>query len=57
VGLRRESDLVVQAGMTFHVLSWLLAQGPVDYGVSDTALVTDDGCELLTSTPRDPIVV
>jgi Xaa-Pro aminopeptidase len=56
VGLRA-GDLLIRAGMTFHVMSWLLGQGPVDYGVSDTVVVTDDGCELLTGTRRDPIVV
>jgi Xaa-Pro dipeptidase len=57
VGIRPGGDIEIRAGMTFHVMSWLLGDGPVDYGVSDTALVTDDGCELLTSTARDPIVV
>jgi Xaa-Pro dipeptidase len=54
VGLRRGSDLVIREGMVFHLLSWILGQLPADYGVSDTALVTRDGCELLTTTPRAP---
>jgi len=57
VGLAPGGDLVIEAGMTFHAMSWLLGQGPVNYGVSDAALVTEDGCELLTRTARDPIVV
>jgi Xaa-Pro dipeptidase len=57
VGIRPGSEIEIRAGMTFHVMSWLLREGPVDYGVSDTALVTEDGCELLTATARDPIVV
>jgi Xaa-Pro dipeptidase len=56
VGLRRGSDLLVQEGMVFHVMSWLLGQALPDYGVSDTAVVTGDGCQLLTSTPRTPHV-
>ena len=57
VGLRAGSDLLVREGMVFHVFSWILGQGPADYGVSDTALVTADGCELLTTIPREPIVI
>lgn len=56
-GLRAGTDLVVQAGMTFHLLSWILADGLPEYAVSDTALVTADGCELLTTTPREPRAV
>jgi Xaa-Pro dipeptidase len=57
VGLRTGQDLVLREGMAFHVFSWILGQRPVDYGVSDTALVTSDGCELLTSTAREPSIV
>jgi Xaa-Pro dipeptidase len=56
-GIRSGGDLVIRQGMVFHVLSWILDQEPADYVVSDTVLVTDSGGELLTSTPRDPIVV
>lgn len=56
-GLRAGGEMVIRAGMVFHVLSWLLGQEPGDYVVSDTALVTPDGCELLTSTPREPVVL
>jgi Xaa-Pro dipeptidase len=47
----------VQAGMTFHVLSWLLNQEPADYVLSDTVLVTPEGGQLLTTVSHDPIVV
>jgi len=43
--------------MVFHVFSWILGQGPADYGVSDTALVTADACELLTTTTREPVII
>lgn len=56
-GLRPGTDLVVQAAMTFHLLSFILADGLPEYAVSDTALVTADGCELLTTTPRAPHIV
>ena len=57
VGLRPGQELVLREGMVFHVFSWILGQGPADYGVSDTALVTADGCELLTTTAREPIII
>jgi Xaa-Pro dipeptidase len=57
IGLRAGSDLEIQAGMTFHAISWILGQDVPDFGISDTALVTPDGCELLTTTRRDPIVI
>jgi Xaa-Pro dipeptidase len=57
VGIRNGGDLVVREGMVFHVLSWLLDQEPADYVVSDTVLVTADGGEVLTTTPREPLVV
>jgi len=57
VGLRAGDELVLSEGMVFHVFSWIFGQGPADYGVSDTALVTADGCELLTATTREPMLV
>jgi len=56
VGLRHDSDLVIRAGMVFHVLSWILGQQPADYVISDTMLVTDNGAEILTTTDRNPII-
>ncbi len=51
-GLREDSELVLQAGMVFHLMSWLLRTGQGDSFLSDTVLVTDDGCELLTRVDR-----
>lgn len=56
-GLRRDGDLDLTAGMTFHVLSWILGQDLPDYVLSDTVLVTPEGGEILTTAPREPIVV
>jgi Xaa-Pro dipeptidase len=55
-GIRRDGKLEIQAGMVFHVQSWMLGTQPAEYCVSDTALVTNDGCELLTLFQREPIV-
>lgn len=52
VGLRSDSTLELRAGMVFHLMSWLLRSGRGDYFISDTVVVTDHGCELLTKTPR-----
>lgn len=53
-GLSPNSKLEIEAGMVFHVLSWILGQELPDYGISDTVLVTDQGGELLTSSHRNP---
>jgi Xaa-Pro dipeptidase len=57
IGLRHDSDLVLQPGMVFHLLSWLMGTGRGDYFFSNTGLLTDEGCEILTKTPRGSQVV
>lgn len=52
-GLRPNNTIAVHAGMTFHIQSWILDRAAGTYALSDTALLTDDGCELLTSMPHD----
>jgi Xaa-Pro dipeptidase len=52
VGLRHDSDLALRPGMVFHLLSWLMGTGRGDAFASDTALSTEDGCELLTRDPN-----
>lgn len=52
-GLRKGSDLMLESGMTFHVLSWLVGSRIGDYFVSNTVLVTDDGGESLTTTAQN----
>lgn len=55
-GLREDSDLELRPGMVFHLMSWLLRTGRGDSFLSDTVLVTDDGCELLTRVGREVLV-
>lgn len=55
LGIRPGGDVEVLAGMVFHLMSWV--ERPVGHVVSDTALVTGDGCELLTSVTRELTVV
>ena len=57
VGLRHDRDLVLRPGMVFHLLSWLIGTGRGDYFVSNTALLTEAGCEVLTKTPQHAHVV
>ena len=57
VGLRHDSFLELRPGMTFHLLSWLMGTGRGDYFVSDTAVLTEHGCEVLTTTPQHVHVV
>jgi len=51
-GLRKGSDMKLAPGMVFHLMSWLLRTGRGDSFLSDTVVVTDDGCEFLTRAPR-----
>lgn len=55
-GLRAGSDLAIEAGMSFHILSWLMGTGRGDYFVSNAVLLADSGAEVLTRTPSGPIV-
>jgi Xaa-Pro dipeptidase len=56
VGLRAGSDMEIRAGMSFHVLSWLMGTGRGDYFLSNPVLLTDDGAEVLAATPFGPLV-
>ena len=50
-GLRRDSDLEIREGMSFHILSWLMGTGRGDFFLSNTVLLGPDGPEVLTRTP------
>ncbi|MBO0793851.1 MAG: aminopeptidase P family protein, partial [Ktedonobacteraceae bacterium] len=52
--LREGSDLVLQAGMVFHILSWLVGSRLGDAFVSNTVAVTETGCEVLTTSSQLP---
>lgn len=55
-GLRSDSKLELRAGMVFHLMSWLLRTGSGDSFLSDTIVVTENGCEFLTAVPREAFV-
>jgi Xaa-Pro dipeptidase len=42
--------------MVFHLMSWLLRSDYGDSFISDTVVVTDDGCERLTNSARQVYV-
>jgi Xaa-Pro dipeptidase len=50
-GLRHDSDLTIEPGMSFHMLSWLVGTSHGDAFVSDTVLLSDVGPEILTRGP------
>lgn len=51
VGLRHDSELVLQTGMVFHAMSWLLGSDHGDYFISNTVVLTEQGGEVLTQSP------
>lgn len=55
-GLRRGSQMELESGMVFHLMSWMLRTGRGDSFLSDTIVVTDTGCEILTQAPRSVLV-
>lgn len=57
LGIRRGGRVEIAAGMTFHVLSWITDADLGDYFVSDTVIVGSGGAEVVTTTPRDLVIV
>lgn len=56
VGLRHDSNLEIETGMSFHILSWLMGTGRGNDFMSNTVLLTDSGPEVLTQAAAGPIV-
>lgn len=55
--LRAESDRVLKVGMVFHLESWINLDHPADPFVSNTAIMNDDGLEIITHTPLDKLTI
>jgi Xaa-Pro dipeptidase len=51
LGIRAGGAEKIVAGITFHLMSWITQ--PTAHVLSDTALVTESGTRLLTTTPRE----
>ena len=54
--IRPGEQMVLRRNMTFHVIPTMFRE---DFGmaISDTVIVTEDGCEALTHYPRDLFVI
>ena len=49
-------DTVLRPGMVFHHPVALRRMGRYGTAFSETTVVTEDGCEVLTSSPREIVV-
>lgn len=56
VSLRRDDPRLLEPGMVFHMPPALRAFQRLCVGMSETVLVTESGCEVLTNHPRDLFV-
>lgn len=50
-GLRHDSELEIETGMSFHILSWFTETGRGEAFVSNCVLLGPDGPEVLTTLP------
>ena len=55
--LAPNSKLELKVGMTFHTHSWFTNTECVDYFISNTSLLTEDGCEVLTSETPETLII
>jgi Xaa-Pro dipeptidase len=55
--LAPNSELELKVGMTFHTHSWFTNTDCVDYFVSNTSLLTEDGCEVLTHETPETLII
>ncbi len=51
------SERVLQSGMVFHAHSWFTNTDVVDYFISNTVLLTDEGAEVLTTQCPETLIV
>ncbi len=55
--LQPGSSRELKAGMTFHAHSWFTNTDVVDYFISNTVLLTDDGAENLTQRTPETLII
>jgi Xaa-Pro dipeptidase len=55
--LAPNSELELKVGMTFHTHSWFTNTDCVDYFISNTSLLTEDGCEVLTHETPETLII
>jgi len=52
LSLQKDDPTILKPGMTFHMPPALREYGKYGFGVSETVLVTETGCEVLTQVPN-----
>jgi Xaa-Pro dipeptidase len=55
--LAPNSELELKVGMTFHTHSWFTNTDCVDYFISNTSLLTENGCEVLTHETPETLII
>ena len=55
--LAPDSDLRLETGMTFHAHSWFTNTDCVDYFISNTVMLGENGAEVLTSQTPETLIV
>jgi Xaa-Pro dipeptidase len=55
--LAPNAEFELQVGMTMHAHSWFTNTDCVDYFISNTVLLTEQGCEVLTSQTPETLLV
>lgn len=55
--LRPDFEAPLQENMVFHLVPFLLEDGVMGTGMSETVRVTSDGCEVITNYPRELLEV
>ncbi len=56
-GLAPNSRMELKAGMVFHLHSWFTDTVCADYFISNTAVLTNSGCEILTKQTPETLIV
>lgn len=51
------SERILEVGMVFHAHSWFTNTDIVDYFISNTVILNEDGAEVLTSTTPESLIV
>jgi Xaa-Pro dipeptidase len=57
IGLAPNAPMEMKVGMAFHLHSWFTNTDCVDYFISNTAILTEQGCEILTTQSPQTLVV
>lgn len=58
MSLKQGDETVLRPGMTFHLIPWMWGvEGNKACGISDTILVTEEGCESFFTLPKEMTVV